>query len=49
MVRLTSTRTEKPATSQRAGVPLLTFPNFEAKFSFGAGLHGEYFLNQNGL
>ena len=35
--------------AKRAGVPLLTFPNFEVKLYFCAGLHGKYVLNQNGL
>ena len=27
--------------AKRAVFPFLTFPNFEAKLHFGAGLHGE--------
>ena len=35
--------------AKRAVFPLLTFTNFEAKLYFGAGLHGEYFLNPKGF
>ena len=48
-------RRGKPATSQRAGVPLLAFTNFEPKLNFGAGLPGErnlkpkWFIKVRGL
>ena len=35
--------------AKRAVFPFLTFPNFEPKLHFGAGLHGEYFLTPKGF